>query len=130
GRPQFDKEGFVFALAHEGDVKILRWQEKYDQIPEDTKDPQLRIAKKNLKKQMPTRRANQQYWTESQFEKLRIAPPTKLYSKGPLPWRLLAYMLEISPEVDPLRQLVSKRLMDSGRQAAAQRSLDQMLLVL
>jgi hypothetical protein len=64
------------------------------------------------------------------FEKLRIAPPTKLYSKGPLPWRLLAYMLEISPEVEPLRKLVSKRLMDSGRHEAAQRSLDQMLLVL
>ncbi|MCA9149490.1 MAG: DEAD/DEAH box helicase, partial [Planctomycetales bacterium] len=30
GRPQFDKEGFVFALAHEDDVKILRWREKYD----------------------------------------------------------------------------------------------------
>lgn len=130
GRPQFDNQGFVFALAHEDDVKILRWKEKYDQIPEDTKDPQLRIAKKNLKKKMPTRRANQQYWTEQQFEKLRIAPPTKLYSKGPLPWRLLAYMLEISPEVAPLRKLVSKRLMDSGRHAAAQRSLDQMLLVL
>ena len=39
GRPQFDKEGFVFALAHEDDVKISRWREKYDQIPEDTKDP-------------------------------------------------------------------------------------------
>lgn len=130
GRPQFDNQGFVFALAHEDDVKILRWKEKYDQIPEDTKDPQLRIAKKNLKKKMPTRRANQQYWTEQQFEKLRTAPPTKLYSKGPLPWRLLAYMLEISPEVAPLRKLVSKRLMDSGRHEAAQRSLDQMLLVL
>lgn len=130
GRPQFDNQGFVFALAHEDDVKILRWKEKYDQIPEDTKDPKLRIAKKNLKKKMPTRRTNQQYWTEAQFEKLRIAPPTKLYSKGPLPWRLLAYMLEISPEVAPLRKLVNKRLMDSGRQEAAQRSLDQMLLVL
>lgn len=130
GRPQFDKQGYVFALAHEDDVKILRWREKYDQIPEDTKDPQLRIAKKNLKKKMPTRRANQQYWTEQQFEKLRTAPPNKLYSKGPLPWRLLAYMLELSPDVEPLRKLVSKRLMDSGRQAAAQRSLDQMLLVL
>jgi superfamily II DNA/RNA helicase len=130
GRPQFDNQGFVFALAHEDDVKILRWKEKYDQIPEDTKDPGLRIAKKNLKKKMPTRRANQQYWTEQQFEKLRIAPPTKLYSKGPLPWRLLAYVLEVSPEVAPLRKLVSKRLMDSGRHEAAQRSLDQMLLVL
>lgn len=130
GRPQFDTQGHVFALAHEDDVKILRWKEKYDQIPEDTKDPKLRIAKKNLKKKMPKRRENQQYWSEGQFEKLRTASPTKLYSKGPLPWRLLAYMLEISPDVEPLRKVVSKRLMDSGRHAAAQRSLDQMLLVL
>src|SRR5213075_3522642 len=38
GRPQFDKQGYVFALAHEDDVKILRWKEKFDQIPENTKD--------------------------------------------------------------------------------------------
>ncbi len=39
GRPQFDSQGFVYALAHEDDVKYLRWKEKYDSIPEDTKDP-------------------------------------------------------------------------------------------
>ena len=37
GRPQFDSEGFVYALAHEDDVKIHRWREKFEQIPEDTK---------------------------------------------------------------------------------------------
>ena len=58
GRPQFDTQGFVFALAHEDDVKILRWREKYDQIPEDTKDPKLRKAKKALKKKMPKRRSS------------------------------------------------------------------------
>ena len=57
GRPQFDKEGHVFVLAHEDDVKIARWREKYDQIPEDTKDPGLMKAKKALKKKMPTRRS-------------------------------------------------------------------------
>ena len=41
GRPQFDDRGYVFALAHEDDVKILRWKAKYDAIPEDTKDPGL-----------------------------------------------------------------------------------------
>ncbi len=59
GRPQFDTQGFVFALAHEDDVKILRWREKYDQIPEDTKDPRLLKAKKALKKKMPTRRQDE-----------------------------------------------------------------------
>src|SRR5690606_16209534 len=27
GRPQFDTEGHVFALAHEDDVKIARWKQ-------------------------------------------------------------------------------------------------------
>ncbi len=130
GRPQFDKEGHVFVLAHEDDVKIARWREKYDQIPEDTKDPGLLKAKKALKKKMPTRRANEQYWNEAQFNKLCQAPPGKLYSRGPLPWRLLAYMLDASPEVDRIRRLVGKRLMEPGRIEAGQRELDQMLMTL
>ncbi|NUQ61858.1 MAG: DEAD/DEAH box helicase [Pirellulales bacterium] len=130
GRPQFDKQGYVFVLAHEDDVKILRWKEKYDQIPEDTKDPGLMKAKKALKKKMPKRRENQQYWNEPQFDKLRAAPPSNLYSRGRLPWRLLAFMLEASPEVEPIRKLVSKRLMDPGRLEAAQKDLNHMLLTL
>ena len=130
GRPQFDKEGHVFVLAHEDDVKIARWREKYDQIPEDTKDPGLMKAKKALKKKMPTRRSNEQYWNEAQFNKLCAAPPGNLYSRGPLPWRLLTYMLDASPEVDLIRRLVGKRLMDPGRIEAGQRELDRMLLVL
>ncbi len=130
GRPQFDTEGYVFALAHEDDVKILRWRQKYDQIPEDTKDPGLRKAKKALKKKMPTRRANQQYWTESQYFKLTAAAPGRLVSRGPLPWRLLAYVLDASPEVDRLRTLVGKRLMDSSRRESAQRKLEDMLMTL
>ena len=62
GRPQFDDRGYVFALAHEDDVKIQRWREKYDSIPEDTKDPGLLKAKKQLKKKMPRRRAGESYW--------------------------------------------------------------------
>ncbi len=130
GRPQFDKQGYVFVLAHEDDVKILRWKEKYDQIPEDTKDPGLMKAKKALKKKMPKRRENQQYWNEAQFDKLRAAPPSNLYSRGRIPWRLLAYMLEASAEVEPIRKLVGKRLMDPGRLEAAQRDLNHMLLTL
>jgi len=130
GRPQFDKQGYVFILAHEDDVKILRWKEKYDQIPEDTKDPQLIRAKKDLKRKMPTRRSTEQYWTEPQFEKLRLAPPAKLVSRGPIPWRLLAYMLDASPDVELVRRIVSKRLLEGSRIAGAQRQLDRMLLTL
>ncbi len=124
GRPQFDTQGFVFALAHEDDVKILRWREKYDQIPEDTKDPKLRQAKKALERKMPTRRSGQQYWTEGQFNKLRSSPPGQLQSRGPIPWRLLAYMLDVSPEVAPIRELIGKRLMPPKRiEATSPRSI-------
>jgi len=130
GRPQFDKEGFVFAVAHEDDVRILRWKQQYDQIPEDTKDPLLIRAKKALKKKMPTRSPERQYWNEQQFEKLRFAQPGDLVSRGPLPWRLLAYMLQISPEVDRLRTLVHKRLMDPKQLEASEKQLERMLMTL
>lgn len=130
GRPQFDKEGFVYALAHEDDVKLLRWREKYDQIPEDTKDPGLLRAKKALKKKMPRRREGETYWTEDQFNKLRVAPAAKLASRGQLPWRLLAYMLLKSPEVQPLRDLVGRRLLEGPQLAAAHKQLNQMLITL
>jgi superfamily II DNA/RNA helicase len=130
GRPQFDDQGHIYVLAPEDDVKILRWKEKYDTIPEDTKDPNLRRAKKALKKKMPTRRKTEQYWNEAQFEKLKAAPPSKLYSKGQFPWRLLAYLLKISPDVDKVRAVVRKRLADADRLEAAERRLNQMLLTL
>ena len=130
GRPQFDQQGFVFALAHEDDVKIQRWRKKYDQIPEDTKDPGLRKAKKALKKKMPTRRTNQQYWNESHFDKLCSAVAGKLESRGPLPWRLLAHMLDASPDVSVIRELIGKRLFDAKRLEQSQKTLDRMLMTL
>jgi hypothetical protein len=130
GRPQFDTQGYVYVLAHEDDVRIARWQEKFDQIPADTKDPGLLKAKKHMQKKRPKRRDNEQYWNEAQFQKLVAAPPGKLHSRGPLPWRLLAYMLDASPEVDLIRKLVGKRLMDSAHLEASQRDLDRMLLTL
>ncbi|MDO4586377.1 MAG: DEAD/DEAH box helicase [Planctomycetia bacterium] len=130
GRPQFDDRGFVFALAHEDDVRIARFKEKYDSIPEDTKDPKLREAKKKLKKKMPTRNPNDQYWTEQQFLKLIDLPPGKLTSRGPLPWRLLAHMIEANSDLKPIRSLVARRLMGVKRLAVMQKSLDQMLLTL
>lgn len=130
GRPQYDNEGYVYALAHEDDVKLLRWREKYDQIPEDTKDPGLRKAKKALKKKMPKRRQGETYWTEEQFEKLRSGESANLVSKGNLPWRLLAYMLLQSPAVQPLRDLVGRRLFDSKQVEKAQLRLNEMLVTL
>ncbi len=130
GRPQFDSRGFVFVLAHEDDVKIGRWRRQYDQIPDDTKDPNLIKAKKRLKKKAPKRRTTEQYWSEAQFDKLRAAPPGHLRSTGPVPWRMLAYMLEASPEVDLIRRLIGKRLLEGSRLERAQQQLDRMLLTL
>ncbi len=130
GRPQYDHEGFVFALAHEDDVKLLRWREKYDQIPEDTPDPKLRQAKKQLKKKMPKRRTGETYWSAQQFEQLRTAAAAKLASRGAIPWRMLAFVLRENPEVDPLRQLVGRRLLPPAELERAQKDLNRMLITL
>lgn len=130
GRPQYDDRGFVFALAHEDDVKILRWQEKLNQIPEDTKDPGLIRARKEIKKKMPRRREGVQYWNETQFEQLVKSLPASLESRGPLTWRLLAYMLEASPDISLIRQLVSRRLLKGKAIEQANGQLQRMLLTL
>ncbi len=130
GRPQFDDQGHVFALPHEDDVKILRWKEKYDQIPEDTKDPGLRKAKKSLKKKQPKRREGQQYWSQQQFDQLVAAPSADLASRGPLPWRLLVYMLDASSEVERIRKLIAGRLLKPKDQESAQKILNRQLITL
>jgi superfamily II DNA/RNA helicase len=130
GRPQFDDRGFVFALAHEDDVKLLRWREKYDAIPDNVRDPALLKAKKALKKKKPPRSENKLYWNESQFKQLQGARPGKLFSKGPLPWRLLAYLLKVSPEVARVRTVIRKRLLDEPRIKAGEAALERMLLTL
>src|SRR5260370_6196645 len=130
GRPQFDDKGYVGALAQEDDVRLLRWKEKYDSIPENAKAPNLIKAKKQLKKKKPKRSETIQYWTESQFQGLQAAPPGKLYSKGPMPWRLLAYLLKVAPDISKVRTVLRKRLMDEPRLLASEKHLDRMLLTL
>ena len=130
GRPQYDDRGYVFALAHEDDVKINRWREKYDSIPEDTKDPGLLKAKKQLKKKMPKRRSGETYWSATQFTELQQSAAADLSSRGRLPWRLLAYLLGRSPEVQPIRDLVGRRLLQPKGIEEAQRDLNRMLITL
>ncbi|MDA0589303.1 MAG: DEAD/DEAH box helicase [Planctomycetota bacterium] len=130
GRPQFDTEGHVFALAHEDDVKILRAKLKMEQIPEDTRDPLLIKKRKQMKKKLPKRRTTEQYWGETQFTQLIEAPPTSLASQGQIPWRLLAYLLSLSPDVTLVRSAISRRLMDPKQIASSQRLLVGMLLTL
>ncbi len=130
GRPQFDDKGFVFGMAHEDDVRLVRWKRKMEGIPEDTKDPGLIRQRKELKRKKPDRNDKQLYWTENQFLQLQQAAPTRLYSKGPLPWRLLAYLLEISPDIGKIRSVIRKRLLDAPRVAAQEMELDKRLWVL
>lgn len=130
GRPQYDDRGYVFALAHEDDVKIARWREKYDSIPEDTKDPGLLKAKKQLKKKMPKRRSDESYWSEQQFQQLQQAEAANLASRGRLPWRLLAYLFGKDPRVQPIREMVGRRLLPPKGIEEAQRDLNRMLITL
>ncbi len=130
GRPQYDDKGHVIALAHEDDVRLFHWQLKYDSIPDDSKDPGLLKAKKQLKKKKPKKSDKITYWTEGQFQQLQEAKPARLYSKGPIPWRLLAYLLKLSPEVSRIRNVLRKRLMDHSRIEAGEKVLNNMLLTL
>src|SRR5690606_27938856 len=130
GRPQYDTEGHVFALAHEDGVKLAKWRVKYDSIPEDTKDPKLMVAKKALLKKKPTRRQGFTYWNPEQFEKLQTAPPIRLASRGKLSWRWLAYLLEANPAVEPIRTVIRQRLMDQPNIEAELKRLTRMPVTL
>ncbi len=130
GRPQFDTEGYVYSVPHDDDIRISKWKKVYDSIPETTKDPGLMKKKKELLKKKPSRNSQRKYWGEGDFERLQAAPPARLYSKGPLPWRLLAYLLKVSPDVGKIRDVVRKRLLDQPRIEAGMKQLDRMLLVL
>lgn len=130
GRPQFDTQGHVFAIAHEDDVRIAKHKLKIESIPADTKDPQLMKKRKQLEKKGPRRREGVTYWTEPQMEKLRDAPPGKLESKGRLPWRLLSYMLDADEDLTQLKDAVSKRLLPPNMIESQQKLLKRMLVTL
>ncbi|GJM21739.1 MAG: hypothetical protein DHS20C15_16540 [Planctomycetota bacterium] len=127
GRPQFDTQGHVFALAHEDDVKINRWKEKYEQIPAGTKDPSLLRARKQMERKRPTRRNTEQYWNEEQYAKLIAAPPANLRSRGMIPYRFLVWLLAQGESVEELRAFLQRRFNDGKRLEAFEKQLDAML---
>jgi len=90
----------------------------------------LMKKKKDLLKKKPTRNNQRKYWGEGDFDRLKTAAPARLYSKGPLPWRLLAYLLKISPDVEKIRTVVKKRLLDQPRIEAGMKQLNRMLVIL
>ena len=130
GRPQFDDRGDVYVLAHEDDVKIVRFNDKLATIPEKTGDPKLIQARKKLLKKRPKRSPNRQYWNQKQFQRLIESPAGDLASRGDIPWRLLAYLLSASPEVDRLHSFIKGRLLSPKACEAACGRLDDMLMTL
>ena len=130
GRPQWDRRGFVLALAPEKEVKLLRRKRRLDSIPARTRKSAFRQARKSLARKMRSRRRGRPSWDKAQFRRLVAARPAPLASRGPLPWRYLAYLLQRSPRVDEVRTMVGKRLLSVRAAQSAQRALNHMLLTL
>ena len=90
----------------------------------------MMAAKKSLLKKKPSRRTGFTYWNAEQFAKLQTAPPIKLASKGRLSWRWLAYLLDADPTIEPIRQVVRRRLMDQPTIEGELKRLTKMLVTL
>ena len=127
GRPQFDKTGYVYALAHEDDVKIVKWRKKYDQIDPNSKDPGILRARKELERKKPTRRKTEQYWTEGQFQTLIKAGPAKLYSRSMIPYNVLIFLLTKTGTLRDVREFLAKRFTSPDRIEKMQQQLDHMI---
>jgi len=113
GRPQFDTRGYVYAVAHDDDVKINKWRKKYDQIPAQTKDPGLLRVKKELERKRPTRRKTEQYWSEGQLKTLIAAGPARLFSRGMIPYSVLIFLLTRTGTLREVRDFVAQRFAGS-----------------
>ncbi|GMU38931.1 MAG: DEAD/DEAH box helicase [Phycisphaerae bacterium] len=127
GRPQFDKKGYVYAVAHEDDARIAKWKKKYDQIDPKSKDPGILRAKKDLERKRPTRRTNEQYWTEGQFKTLIAAGPGKLASRSMIPYQVLVFLLRRDASLSRVREFLGKRFNTPDQIESFQRQLDHMI---
>lgn len=127
GRPQFDKQGYVYALAHDDDVKIHKWKKKYEQIDPRSKDPGLMRARKQLERKKPFRRKSVKYWTEGQFRKLIEAGPAKLASRAMIPYQVLIYLLTKTGTLHETREFLRQRFNTPERIEKFQMQLDYMI---
>ncbi|MCH8053894.1 MAG: DEAD/DEAH box helicase [Planctomycetes bacterium] len=127
GRPQFDKQGYVYSLAHEDDVKIHKWKKKYEQIDPRSKDPGLMRARKQLERKKPFRRKSVKYWTEGQFRKLIEAGPAKLASRAMIPYQVLIYLLTKTGTLHETREFLRQRFNTPERIEKFQMQLDYMI---
>ncbi|MCK4341473.1 MAG: DEAD/DEAH box helicase [Phycisphaerae bacterium] len=127
GRPQFDTQGHVYAVAHDDDVKISKWRKKYEQIDPRSKDPGIMRMRKDLERKRPSRRKTEQYWSEGQFKTLIAAGPAKLYSRGMIPYSVLIFLLTKTGTLHEVREFISKRFTGVERIEKFQKQLDFML---
>ena len=127
GRPQFDTKGYVYAAAHEDDVRILKWKQKYERLDPKSKDLGILKARKELERKKPTRRRTEQYWTEGQFKSLIAAGPARLYSRSMIPYSVLIFLLTRTGTLAQTREFLSKRFNTVDRIAAFQEQLDFMI---
>lgn len=127
GRPQFDTQGYVYAVAHDDDVKINKWKRKYEQIDPNSKDPAIMRMRKDLERKRPTRRSNEQYWTKGQFESLIKAGPAKLASRSMIPYPVLIFLLTRSGSMQDARRFLGRRFAGPGAIEKFQQQLDFML---
>ncbi len=127
GRPQFDKNGYVYAMTHEDDAKIAKWKKKYDAIDPKSKDPGIMRVRKQLERKKPSRRKTEQYWMEGQFRSLIAAKPANLASRSMIPYQVLIYLLRKTRRITEVRKFLSKRFNTPDRIESFQRQLDHML---
>ncbi|MCP4248952.1 MAG: DEAD/DEAH box helicase [bacterium] len=127
GRPQFDTEGYVFAMAPEDDVKFLKWKKKYDQLDPNSKDPGILRARKQLERKRPSRRKTEQYWAEGHLKQLVESGPAKLFSRSMIPYQVLIFLLTKTGTLHEAREFLAKRFNSPERNAKFVEQLDFML---
>jgi len=127
GRPQFDTQGYVYAVAHDDDVKIAKWRRKYEQLDPNSKDPGILRARKELERKRPTRRSTEQYWSEGQFRTLIAAGPAKLFSRSMIPYSVLIFLLTRSGSLADVRRFLETRFTSLDRLEKFQTQLDHMI---
>ena len=127
GRPQFDSEGYVYAVAHDDDVKINKWRKRYEQIDPRSKDPGIMRARKQLERRKPTRRKTEQYWSAGQFKQLIAAGPAKLFSRSMIPYQVLIFLLTKTGTLHEAREFISKRFNGPEKISKFQDQLDFMV---
>jgi len=127
GRPQFDRQGYVFVLAPEDDVKIAKWTKKYEQLDPRSKNPGILRARKELERRKPTRRKTEQYWHEGQLRMLIEAGPARLLSRSMISYPVLVYLLTKTGTLRDVRAFLARRFNDAAHIARFQEQLNYMI---